>query len=170
MASGDDAGGGGGEGARRRHVVVAGGGVIGAAVAYRLALRGVACTIVERCSPACAASGRAGGFLALDWCDSNPVVGPLARRSFELHEAFAKEVGAAAIGYRRVTTVSARVEATETAREAVKGEGAGCGAHAADNSVKAAKDAASGPKTRRRRRGLPAWVDRDGIHIREVRC
>ena len=30
-------------------------------------------------------SGKAGGFLALDWCDDGPV-GPLARLSFSLHK------------------------------------------------------------------------------------
>ena len=43
---------------------------MGAAVAYFLARRGVAVTVVERSGVACAASGKSGGFLALDWCDS----------------------------------------------------------------------------------------------------
>ncbi|KAL2906341.1 putative oxidoreductase C1F5.03c [Bienertia sinuspersici] len=29
-------------------------------------------TVVEQSSVACAASGKAGGFLALDWCDDGP--------------------------------------------------------------------------------------------------
>ena len=64
-----------------RHVIVCGAGVMGAAVAYYLARRGVAVTVVERSGVACAASGKSGGFLALDWCDGSPV-GRLARVSF----------------------------------------------------------------------------------------
>ena len=41
---------------------------------------------------ACAASGKSGGFLALDWCDGTPLE-PLARRSFALHARLAEEIG-----------------------------------------------------------------------------
>jgi glycine/D-amino acid oxidase-like deaminating enzyme len=59
-------------------VVICGGGIIGAATAYYLAQQGVGATVIEREAVAAAASGKAGGFLALDWNDSSPV-GPLAR-------------------------------------------------------------------------------------------
>jgi glycine/D-amino acid oxidase-like deaminating enzyme len=59
-------------------VVICGGGIIGAATAYYLAQQGVGATVVEREAVAAAASGKAGGFLALDWNDSSSV-GPLAR-------------------------------------------------------------------------------------------
>lgn len=59
-------------------MVICGGGIIGAATAYYLSQQGVAATVVEREALAAAASGKAGGFLALDWNDSSPV-GPLAR-------------------------------------------------------------------------------------------
>ena len=85
-----------------RHVVVCGAGVIGAAVAYFLSLRGVRVTVVERTGVACAASGKSGGFIALDWCDGSPL-GPLARASFELHARLAKELNAD-YGYRRMET------------------------------------------------------------------
>ena len=85
-----------------RHVIVCGAGVMGAAVAYYLARRGVAVTVVERSGVACAASGKSGGFLALDWCDSSPV-GPLARLSFALHAELAREIGSD-YGYRRMDT------------------------------------------------------------------
>jgi glycine/D-amino acid oxidase-like deaminating enzyme len=85
-----------------RHVVVCGAGIMGAAVAYFLAARGVAVTIVERSGVACAASGKSGGFLALDWCDGTSV-GPLARASFALHARLARELGAD-YGYRRMDT------------------------------------------------------------------
>src|SRR5215467_3283389 len=85
-----------------RHVIVCGAGVVGASVAYFLARRGVAVTVVERSGVACAASGKSGGFLALDWCDGSPL-GPLARASFALHTELAKEIGAD-YGYRRMDT------------------------------------------------------------------
>lgn len=50
---------------------------------------------------------RAGGFLALDWCDGGPV-GPLARKSFALHAELAESLGADC-GYRRVRTHSISV-------------------------------------------------------------
>ncbi len=84
------------------HVVVCGAGVVGASVAYFLARRGVAVTVVERSGVACAASGKSGGFLALDWCDDSPL-GPLARASFALHAELARELRAD-YGYRRMDT------------------------------------------------------------------
>jgi glycine/D-amino acid oxidase-like deaminating enzyme len=85
-------------------VVICGAGVIGAAVAYYLSLRGVAATIVERSAVACAASGKAGGFLALDWCENSPL-SPLARKSFALHGELAQTLGTD-YGYRRLTTLA----------------------------------------------------------------
>ena len=64
--------------ASSRHVIVCGAGVVGASVAYFLTRRGVRVTVIERTGVACAASGKSGGFLALDWCDNTPVEG-LAR-------------------------------------------------------------------------------------------
>jgi glycine/D-amino acid oxidase-like deaminating enzyme len=90
---------------------------MGASVAYFLARRGVRVTVVERAGVACAASGKSGGFLALDWCDGSPL-GPLARRSFALHAQLAQQVGTD-YGYRRVDTFMV------TAREA----GAARGGH-----------------------------------------
>jgi glycine/D-amino acid oxidase-like deaminating enzyme len=65
-------------------VVIVGGGVIGCSTAYFLSLKS-SCqvTLVEQCEVAAAASGKAGGFLARDWC-SGPL-DVLARRSFDLH-------------------------------------------------------------------------------------
>ena len=85
------------------HVVVCGGGVIGAATAWFLTELGVEVTLVERCSIAAAASGKAGGFLARDWCDGN-AMGPLARASFDLHAELADRLDAD-YGYRRVDTL-----------------------------------------------------------------
>ncbi len=72
-------------------VVICGGGVIGASIAYYLSRRGVATVVVERTGLACAASGKSGGFLALDWCDGTPLQ-ELARRSFGLHARLAEEI------------------------------------------------------------------------------
>jgi glycine/D-amino acid oxidase-like deaminating enzyme len=83
-------------------VLICGGGVIGASIAYFLGRRGVAATVIERTGLACAASGKAGGFLALDWCDGTPLE-PLARHSFELHARLAEELGGD-WGYRRLVT------------------------------------------------------------------
>jgi glycine/D-amino acid oxidase-like deaminating enzyme len=88
------------------HVVICGAGVIGASVAYFLARRGVGVTVVERSGVACAASGKSGGFLALDWCDGSPL-GPLARASFALHAELARTLGADH-GYRRLDTFMLR--------------------------------------------------------------
>ncbi|GBF88234.1 hypothetical protein Rsub_00946 [Raphidocelis subcapitata] len=98
-----------------KRVVICGGGIVGAATAYYLATRkGVAPTLVERHEVAGAASGRAGGFLALDWNDSTPV-GKLARKSYELHKELAAAFGAEAIGYRPLDTLSVSAAAAAAA-------------------------------------------------------
>ncbi|CAF2102783.1 unnamed protein product [Brassica napus] len=97
----------GGETSKR--VVVCGGGVIGVCTAYFLAKKGVSVTIVEQSAVACAASGKAGGFLAFDWCDGSPV-GSLARASFDLHRSLSEELnGVESYGYRPLTTLSVTV-------------------------------------------------------------
>jgi glycine/D-amino acid oxidase-like deaminating enzyme len=84
-------------------VLICGGGVIGASIAYFLSLRRVHAVVIERTGVACAASGKSGGFLALDWCDGSPLA-PLARRSFELHAELA-EAFDDSWGYRRLETL-----------------------------------------------------------------
>ena len=84
-------------------VLICGGGVIGASIAYFLALRRIETVVIERTGLACAASGKSGGFLALDWCDATPVA-PLARRSFALHAELAQKLGGE-WGYRRLDTL-----------------------------------------------------------------
>ena len=90
-------------------VVICGGGVIGATLAYFLSLRQAEVIVVERTGIACAASGKSGGFLALDWCDGS-VLAPLARRSFALHAELAAEHGNP-WGYRRLDTLSVAASA-----------------------------------------------------------
>jgi glycine/D-amino acid oxidase-like deaminating enzyme len=85
-------------------VLICGGGVVGASIAYFLSERGAEAVVIERTDIACAASGKSGGFLALDWCDGSPLA-PLARRSFELHAELAAQF-AGRWGYRRLDTLS----------------------------------------------------------------
>ena len=82
--------------------LIVGGGVIGTSIAYHLAARGADVIVIERSAIACAASGKSGGFLAMDWCDGTPLM-HLARRSFALHAELADE-RAGEWGYRRMTT------------------------------------------------------------------
>ncbi len=86
-------------------VIICGGGVIGACLAYDLSRAGADVLLVERHRIAGAASGKSGGFLALDWCDGSPLA-PLARRSFERHRTLAETHGNP-WGYRRLDTYAA---------------------------------------------------------------
>jgi glycine/D-amino acid oxidase-like deaminating enzyme len=83
-------------------VLICGGGVIGAAIAYFLSRRGAEAIVIERTEVACAASGKSGGFLALDWCDGTALEA-LARRSFALHARLPEQIGGD-WGYRRLDT------------------------------------------------------------------
>lgn len=95
-------------------VLICGGGVIGASIAYFLSGRGVHPIVIERTGLACAASGKSGGFLALDWCDGTPLES-LARRSFALHAELAGEL-AGDWGYRRLATYAGFAGAPDTRR------------------------------------------------------
>ena len=88
-------------------VLIVGAGVIGASIAYYLATRGADVVVLERNAVACAASGKSGGFLALDWCDGTPLMA-LARRSFTLHAELAASMEGD-WGYRQVTTYTGQV-------------------------------------------------------------
>ncbi|OVA02059.1 FAD dependent oxidoreductase [Macleaya cordata] len=91
---------------QKPRVVVCGGGVIGVCTAFFLSKKGATVTLVEKSSVACAASGKAGGFLALDWCDGGPL-SKLARASFNLHRSLALELdGPQSYGYRPLHTLS----------------------------------------------------------------
>jgi glycine/D-amino acid oxidase-like deaminating enzyme len=92
---------------KKKVVIIAGAGVIGTTTAYYLAKEfGIASILVDPTGTiAPAASGKAGGFLALDWNDYSPV-GPLSRRSFSLHQDLAETLGAEQIQYRRLTCAS----------------------------------------------------------------
>lgn len=127
----------------RKRVVVCGGGVIGVCTAYFLSKKGAAVTLVEQSSVACAASGKAGGFLALDWCDGGPMQ-CLARASFELHSSLAAELnGPESYGYRALTTLGLTIKEP------------GDISHAAPTS-------GSKPS------GLPDWVDGPAKGVRVI--
>src|ERR1051326_7829989 len=85
------------------HVVICGAGVIGVCSAYFLARRGIGVTVVERAEVASSASGKAGGFLARDWCAGSPL-DALAKPSFALHASLHAEVGG--WSYQRVASYS----------------------------------------------------------------
>ena len=85
-------------------VIIAGGGVIGACCAYFLSRRGARVTVFERADVACAASGKSGGFLALDWCDGGPLE-RMARRSYALHRELA-DSNLGDWGYRTIETLA----------------------------------------------------------------
>jgi glycine/D-amino acid oxidase-like deaminating enzyme len=108
-----------GHGMGQQHVIVVGGGVIGCCTAYYLGKLGVKVTVVEKTEIACAASGKAGGFLALDWCDGSAVQG-LARASFALHEQLANELDGKGYGYRRVDSLSVSVEEPRSPQHSIE--------------------------------------------------
>jgi glycine/D-amino acid oxidase-like deaminating enzyme len=90
------------------HVVIVGAGIMGATAAYYLVSTSadVRVTLLERASsPALGASGKAGGFLARDWCDDTPVE-PLARRGFELHKELADRFEHDQVEYRAVHAIA----------------------------------------------------------------
>lgn len=101
-------------------VVICGAGIMGCSIAYHLALRGVGATVVERCAPACGASGKAGGFLAATMSDTSALAKcvaltlfvfisrawliPTFRRSFAMHEELGRTFSGT--GYRQVDALS----------------------------------------------------------------
>jgi glycine/D-amino acid oxidase-like deaminating enzyme len=95
-------------------VVICGAGVIGACTAYFLARRGIDVIVVESTEVAAAASGKAGGFLARDWCAGSPL-DALARRSFALHADLRDEIDGD-WGYQRTTTYGGYVVPDRDAR------------------------------------------------------
>ncbi|KAJ1309828.1 hypothetical protein OPQ81_006593 [Rhizoctonia solani] len=89
-----------------RSIVIIGGGIIGASTAYYLSALGqdIEIHIVESVSIAAAASGKAGGFLALDWHGAKTK--SLATLSFKLHQELADaHDGVKRWGYRRTNTL-----------------------------------------------------------------
>lgn len=84
-------------------VVILGGGIHGVSTAYYLSTQfNLPCVMVEQTSIACAASGKAGGFLAREW-GSGPTI-PLHKISYDLHKILAAQLGISS--YREVTTLN----------------------------------------------------------------
>jgi glycine/D-amino acid oxidase-like deaminating enzyme len=102
-----------------KRVVILGGGAIGVAIAWSLSRRGARPVVVERHAVAGAASGKSGGFLALDWCRGT-ALDRLARRSFRLHAELADALGNP-WGYRRLDTYAGY--AVETLRPSAGRQG-----------------------------------------------
>ena len=99
---------------RTKRIVICGGGAIGVAIAYYLSRSGARPIVIERHAVGGSASGKSGGFLALDWCRGSPL-DRLARRSFELHAELAAELENP-WGYRRLTTYAGHAVENDTAR------------------------------------------------------
>ena len=71
--------------------------------------------MIERTGIANAASGKSGGFLALDWCDGSPVEA-LARRSFALHARLGTAESTTQLDLAAFTGATMRAALTEGAR------------------------------------------------------
>ncbi|XP_071705590.1 D-amino-acid oxidase-like [Rutidosis leptorrhynchoides] len=103
----------------RKRVVVCGGGIVGVCTAYYVAKKGAHVTLIEQSSIACAASGKAGGFLALHMCDDGPL-SSLAHASFNLHRSLALELdGSQSYGYRPLTALTISITESETQHESL---------------------------------------------------
>ncbi|KAG8748675.1 hypothetical protein FRC10_000066 [Ceratobasidium sp. 414] len=97
-----------------RNIVIIGGGIIGTSTAYYLSKlsQDVTIHIVESVSIAAAASGKAGGFLSLNWHSNNTK--SLATLSFKLHQELADEHnGVERWGYRRTETLQIDIDADQ---------------------------------------------------------
>lgn len=100
-----------------RHIAVVGGGIVGASTLYYLS-RGASSNlhvslIEEAPNVAPAASGKSGGFLALDWHGADTA--DLARLSYRLHKELAESDGGKdKWGYRNVETLSIAFDDSKT--------------------------------------------------------
>lgn len=86
-------------------VIISGCGIIGSSIGYYLQetnrVPGQNITMIDASAPASSASGKAGGFLALDWNDGTDVE-ELARKSYALHEELAQKLQASEMDYRKM--------------------------------------------------------------------
>jgi len=99
----------------QKKIVICGGGVIGCTAAYFLSKIGgdqVEIIVIEKTEIAAAASGKAGGFLASDWCDNSTDLTYICSASFKVHEELAEELdGATNYEYRKLNTYNMEIEA-----------------------------------------------------------
>ena len=97
-------------------VIICGGGIMSACTAYFLLEHGVSCIVIERNKVACAASGKAGGFLAKDWCGQQSLR-VLAEASFEVHEALSDALnGEKNYDYRKLTAYALEIKENQTSQ------------------------------------------------------
>lgn len=101
-----------------RHIAIIGGGIVGCSTLYYLAKDGLPSDthislIEEAPTVAPAASGKSGGFLALDWHGIDTA--SLAKLSFDLHRQLAQtDGGEEKWGYRNVDTLSIGFDDSKT--------------------------------------------------------
>ncbi|CAF0763639.1 unnamed protein product [Adineta ricciae] len=97
-------------------ICIIGGGIIGVSIGFHLSEAGCTnVTIVERTNIACAASGRAGGFLAKNWRTGDE--GKFSESSFQAHNDLAKrlkEEFSTDVMYRRLTTLNLSINEAES--------------------------------------------------------
>lgn len=93
---------------REKNVIIIGAGIIGASIAHQLSLLNQPATILEQTAIACAASGKAAGFLAADWSDHTPLRN-LTHLSYQMHAAYANAMPD--IPYRTLPAYSACINA-----------------------------------------------------------
>ena len=97
-------------------------------ICYHLSLKGCSSIVIERCGVACAASGKAGGFLAKNW-GGDGAFGKLCATSFDMHAALAElPAFKGKTDYRRVVTLSVSEGngRLKTGRRAANSEKSGC--------------------------------------------
>ena len=105
-------------------IVVCGGGIIGVALAYYLSElsardKRYVIKVVERESVACHSSGKAGGFLALDWNDHSPI-SSLSRLSYKLHQDLSQSLPRQHLGYRQLSTYAIEAKAEKNRKKTVQ--------------------------------------------------
>jgi glycine/D-amino acid oxidase-like deaminating enzyme len=142
--------------AKPKDIVIIGGGVIGICTAYYLLTTGTSnVTLVETHEVAGAASGKAGGFLALDW--HGPATNDLAALSWRLHKELAKEHdGENKWGYRLLDSVSYTCRVQKTTCEPSTGS--------EDNLAPKPNPALEGSDMRPRPPAIAAEVDQSWIN------
>ncbi|KAI9482893.1 MAG: FAD dependent oxidoreductase [Benjaminiella poitrasii] len=102
-----------------KHIIIIGGGVIGASCSYFLSQHeDCKITLIEQADElATGASGKSGGFIALDWCDDLPGMKDLARASYALHQTLAETLdGPERYGYRLLNTYAVTIDPSVAAQ------------------------------------------------------
>lgn len=109
-------------------VIIVGAGAIGCSTLLQLAKRspvkGSSFLLIDACDIASAASGRAGGFLARHWCQSEGAVEKLSHVSYDMHCHFAAAMqtasGANDIGFRFIDALEVKLSTKRRNKDADK--------------------------------------------------